>query len=100
MQDGYTPLMMASMYDRLDVVQILLAYNANTEIVTKVGHAHFLTLSYILIVQDGWTALSFACSEGHFKIAKVLLQHGALPDAHEKVHTCTSMHAPPMPYLF
>jgi ankyrin repeat protein len=42
MQEGYTPLMVASFIGHIDVVEVLLAHNANTETITKVAARFFL----------------------------------------------------------
>lgn len=46
-------------------------------------------ISVYFCMQDGWTALSSACVNGHYKIAKALLQHGALPDTRKNVSMYT-----------
>ena len=38
-------------------------------------------------IQDGWTALSSASSQGHHKVVEVLLGAGANPDLQDKVRT-------------
>ena len=38
--------------------------------------------------QDGWTALIWACRNGHLEVVKVLLDQGAEKDAKDKVMWC------------
>lgn len=64
--DQRTPLMVASNKGRLDMVQILLEWNAQVDIQDRDGH----------------TALIFAAYEGHYEIVKALLAKGA--DVHKR----------------
>ena len=38
-------------------------------------------------IQNGWTALQQASSEGHQKVVELLLRAGAKPDLQDKVRT-------------
>ncbi|KAI8332344.1 hypothetical protein BC941DRAFT_436389 [Chlamydoabsidia padenii] len=60
-EDGTTPLIYASCFGKIDIVQTLLDANADTN------------------VQDsfGWSALMWATNNNHEQIVKLLLDHGA-----------------------
>ena len=42
----------------------------------------------MLIIQDGWTALAVAASEGYEQVVDLLLKAGAKPDIQDKVIEC------------
>ena len=60
--DGYTPLMWASGYGHLAVVERLLQEEA---------------VDADAADNDGWTPLMFASSKGHLAVVEALLQAGA-----------------------
>jgi ankyrin repeat protein len=81
--DGYTPLWMACISDRIDVVRLLLLAGAD---VNKVSHplAHFQIRS---------TPLYAACIQGHESIARLLIEQGADVDAPGEPYNLTPLHA-------
>ena len=42
----------------------------------------------VFIIQNGWTALAAAASNGHEQVVDVLLKAGAKPDIQSKVIEC------------
>ena len=62
---GWTPLRLACIYKRLDIIELLLNNGANIE-------ASF----------GGMTSLMDACNSGYFDVVKMLIEHGA------DVHKC------------
>jgi ankyrin repeat protein len=64
--DGIGPLLASAMQDHADVVRALLA---DSRVDAEESDA------------DGTTALMAACSKGHFKIVKLLAEHGGLINA-------------------
>src|SRR6266404_6885421 len=66
--DGYTPLLLASQYGHIDVVQLLLDHNADPNV-----HR-----------DDGRTPLHFAAQHGHLVISQKLLEHSVEVDARDK----------------
>ena len=48
--------------------------------------SHVVTFTHST-VQNGWTALQVASSEGHQKVVELLLGAGAKPDLQDKVRT-------------
>ena len=43
---------------------------------------------------NGETPLHWACSLGHLNVVRCLVQHGADPRLHERVHGLAPLHAP------
>ncbi|KAL6765728.1 ankyrin repeat-containing domain protein [Haematococcus lacustris] len=74
---GETPLMRSSVQDRPEVVELLLAHGADVN-----ACEHDL----------GFTALTFAASQGCASVAKVLLAHGADPASTNKHGQMTALH--------
>eukprot|EP00397_Hematodinium_sp_SG-2012_P040133 GEMP01043925.1.p1 GENE.GEMP01043925.1~~GEMP01043925.1.p1 ORF type:complete len:183 (+),score=22.20 GEMP01043925.1:81-629(+) len=62
---GLSPLMFAAKEGNIELAQLLLDWRA------KVNAEE----------EDGYRALHFACLNGHFDVACLLIQHGANPDA-------------------
>ena len=60
-QEGYTPLMRASMYGNTEAVKLLLKSGANIKPTNRHGISSFM----------------MACSNGYIEIAELLLKHGA-----------------------
>lgn len=60
-QEGYTPLMRASMYGNTEAVKLLLESGANIKLTNRHGISSFM----------------MACSNGYIEIAELLLKHGA-----------------------
>jgi uncharacterized protein YerC len=98
LQDGWTPLHIAALNGRLEVVRLLLGKGVNKEAVSKVGcapafraeeHAPDLAwpldLSPLTTLQDGWTPLHFAALSGHLEVIRLLLQKGAKKEAADEV---------------
>ena len=136
-QDGNTPLFMASYSGNVKIVQLLLQHGANVHIQCKVRKTvlyctvieiilywtqqHMLLLNrniivrmwiawsflyvvywhhvccvciysvYIVVIQDGQTALMFASRNGHGEIVELLLQHGADLNVHAKVRNVVAL---------
>ena len=65
--DGRTPLHIASVFPRQEIVTILLDMGAAIN----------------LKDDDGRTPLHLAAGGGHYDVAKILLEHGADPDARD-----------------
>lgn len=65
LQNGLSPIHMASQGDHLDCVRLLLQYNADIDDITL----------------DHLTPLHVAAHCGHHRVAKVLLDKGAKPNA-------------------
>ncbi|KAL1781972.1 ankyrin repeat and protein kinase domain-containing protein 1 [Sigmodon hispidus] len=61
---GYTPLLIATQDQQLDLCALLLAHGADAN----------------LADEDGWAPLHFAAQNGDDHIARLLLDHGALAD--------------------
>ena len=62
---GLTPLMIATKSGQIDAIHLLVNRDADVDVVDNLG----------------MTALHAACSDGHFEIAKFLLEHGAKVNA-------------------
>ena len=60
-QEGYTPLMRASMYGNTEAVKLLLDAGADIKLTSRHGLSSFM----------------MACSNGYIEIAELLLKHGA-----------------------
>ncbi len=67
-KDGWTALMYASRYNRLQIVKLLLEYKADPNIQNK----------------DGWTALIYASVYAHLKITELLLEYRTDPNIQNK----------------
>lgn len=100
-KEGLTPLLMALLENRLDVVDLLLEHNIDVNIPDKDGTLPISVaagLGKAAIVskliakgskinhqeKDGCSPLHYACHQGHEEIIKMLLAHGA--DANAEDH--------------
>ena len=92
--------MWATDKDNLEMVELLLANNADPNIKAKVQYMTVYTLKHLWSVtyyniiltpmynsqlQNNWTALMLATRQGNLKIVKTLLDHGADPNAQTSV---------------
>uniref|UniRef100_A0A452UF50 Ankyrin repeat domain-containing protein 27 n=1 Tax=Ursus maritimus TaxID=29073 RepID=A0A452UF50_URSMA len=93
-QDGSSPLHVAALHGRADLIPLLLKHGANAG-ARNVNQAvplhlacqkgHFQVVRYLLDSNakpnkkdiSGNTPLIYACSNGHHEVAALLLQHGA-----------------------
>lgn len=79
-QDGRTPLMVASYNGHVDVVHILIEAHTNIELQDKVSTSLYNQLPHCVWwqwthnTQDGWTALHAASQEGHIDVVRGLLK--------------------------
>lgn len=80
-QNGLSPLHMATQGDHLNCVQLLIEHHVPVDDVTN----------------DYLTALHVAAHCGHYKVAKVLLDKKANPNAKALVSTPGSLLSPPPP---
>ncbi|KAF6287479.1 ankyrin repeat domain 27 [Rhinolophus ferrumequinum] len=93
-QDGSSPLHVAALHGRVDLVPLLLkhgasvgARNAKQAVPLHLAcqQGHFQVVKYLLESKakpdkkdiSGNTPLIYACSSGHHEVAALLLQHGA-----------------------
>ena len=60
-KEGYTPLMIASYKGNIDIVKLLLEYNASVDITNNYNYS----------------ALIYACIYGNLDVVKILLKHKA-----------------------
>lgn len=63
---GFTPLMFAIWYDRIDIIKLLIESGANLDIQSD----------------DGNYSLYLACFNGNLEIVKLLLENGVNPNLH------------------
>ena len=63
-----------------------LYINVHFHQIVIVQPSHVVTITHSTI-QNGWTALQVASSEGHQKVVDLLLGAGANPDLQNKVRT-------------
>lgn len=90
---GVTPIMTAAVYNRTDVIDFLVSYNAEINKQTDSGwtallyaaeNGNYQTVDLLikrganinLRLKGGENALTQACYKGHFKVAKLLLDKG------------------------
>jgi len=110
---GWTPLMLATSGDKLEVLELLLMEGASTEIKDKehqktalmsaarLNHleAIDLLLSYGAQIdqgdKDGWTALTYAVKFKKREAVELLLSRGANPDAMELAYQEPAVEEPP-----
>ena len=59
------------------IVQLLLDYHADPNISAKVNHSTISLTDKSTFIQDGNTALHFACKEGDVNVIQSLLSQGA-----------------------
>ena len=95
-QTQMTPLHLACLNGRKDVVSVLLDRGANMEAQTEVSDSSFDNNNFIylssshfeclyLFWQDQWTPLHVACKNGHKDVVLVLLDHGVNVEAQNEV---------------
>jgi len=75
---GMTPLMEASLRNRMKMVRFLLGHGADTEAVEK---------------SFGCNALTFACLSGRSEVVNILLDHGGKVNAHDRFRRTALMAA-------
>lgn len=95
-QRGSTPLILATYYNNIAAVEVLLKAGADTEIKDSMGNTALMGVCFKGYIQaakmllengasvdaengNGATALTFAATFGHNDIISLLLEHGASP---------------------
>ena len=98
LQEGLTPLMLATQKGNESVVKLLLDGKVNPNIADKVNTASFsfeLIASYsphLCLQTTGWSALFFAAKQGNVKIARLLVEKSANVELKDKVRCLLRSH--------
>ena len=93
LQDGRTPLYIASQKGHGAVVKLLLQQHADINECKKVMWLHRSSMclhDFMILLQDGWTPLMTASCEGHTDVVQTLIEAKAQIDTQREV--CCSYH--------